>query len=46
VSRKAEQTVVDAPDLVALGQGDESWVVLADPGGNEVCVLRGRRPGP
>ena len=24
-----------------IGQGDEvSWVVLADPGGNEFCVLR------
>jgi hypothetical protein len=24
--------------------GDESWVVLADPEGNEFCVLAGRRP--
>ena len=23
-----------------VGQGDESWVVLADPEGNEFCVLR------
>lgn len=29
-----------------VGQGDESWVVLADPEGNEFCVLRSRRPGP
>ena len=27
-----------------VGQGDESWVVLADPEGNEFCVLAHRRP--
>jgi hypothetical protein len=28
-----------------VGQiGNESWVVLADPEGNEFCVLAGRRP--
>jgi hypothetical protein len=27
-----------------VGQGDESWVVLADPEGNEFCVLAGRHP--
>jgi hypothetical protein len=27
-----------------VGQGDESWVVLADPEGNEFCVLAGRCP--
>jgi hypothetical protein len=27
-----------------VGQGDETWVVLADPEGNEFCVLRSRRP--
>ena len=28
-----------------VGQGDDvSWVVLADPEGNEFCVLRGRKP--
>ena len=26
-----------------VGQGDESWVVLADPEGNEFCVLSSRR---
>jgi hypothetical protein len=26
-----------------VGQGDVSWVVLADPEGNEFCVLAGRR---
>ena len=25
-----------------VGQGDPSWVVLADPEGNEFCVLRSR----
>jgi Glyoxalase-like domain len=25
-----------------IGQGDVSWVVLADPEGNEFCILRGR----
>ena len=28
-----------------VGQaGDEPWTVLADPEGNEFCVLAGRRP--
>ncbi|SNR39604.1 hypothetical protein SAMN06265360_104237 [Haloechinothrix alba] len=27
-----------------VGQGDESWVVLADPEGNEFCVLADTRP--
>ena len=26
---------------VDIGQGDVPWVVLADPDGNEFCVLRG-----
>jgi catechol-2,3-dioxygenase len=29
---------------IDIGQGDVSWVVLADPEGNEFCVLRTRRP--
>ena len=28
-----------------VGQGDESWVVLADPEGNEFCVLSSRQQG-
>ncbi|MBN4059596.1 VOC family protein [Acidimicrobium ferrooxidans] len=28
---------------VDVGQGDGSWVVLADPEGNEFCVLQSRR---
>ncbi|MFD8641453.1 VOC family protein [Streptomyces zaomyceticus] len=27
-----------------VGQGEVSWVPLADPEGNEFCVLAGRRP--
>ncbi|MFN2587875.1 MAG: VOC family protein [Actinomycetota bacterium] len=29
---------------IDIGQGEVSWVVLADPEGNEFCVLRTRRP--
>jgi predicted enzyme related to lactoylglutathione lyase len=28
---------------VDIGQGEQSWVVLADPEGNEFCVLSSRR---
>jgi hypothetical protein len=27
---------------IDIGQGDRTWVVLADPEGNEFCVLRAR----
>lgn len=30
---------------VDIGQGDVAWVVLADPEGNEFCVLGERRSG-
>ena len=29
---------------VDIGQGEVSWVVLADPAGNEFCILRTRPP--
>jgi hypothetical protein len=29
---------------IDIGQGDVRWVVLADPEGNEFCMLRTRRP--
>ena len=29
---------------VEVGQGEQSWVVLADPEGNEFCVLSSRSP--
>ncbi len=28
---------------IDIGQGDVPWVVLADPGGNEFCLLKRRR---
>ena len=28
---------------IDIGQGEASWVVMADPEGNEFCVLRTRR---
>ncbi len=28
-----------------IGQGDETWIVLADPEGNEFCVLSAREGG-
>jgi hypothetical protein len=31
---------------VDVGQGDQTWVVLADPEGNEFCVLAGGRLPP
>lgn len=30
--------------LADIGQGEQSWVVLADPEGNEFCVLSSRKP--
>ena len=30
---------------VSVGQGDVAWVVMADPEGNELCVLRSLAPG-
>ena len=29
---------------VDIGQGEQTWVVLADPEGNEFCVLSSRKP--
>jgi len=29
---------------VDIGQGDVTWVVLADPEGNEFCVLAAKKP--
>lgn len=46
--REQDEEVLRLLDLGArridVGQGDESWVVLADPEGNEFCVLAARRP--
>ncbi|KUN79839.1 VOC family protein [Streptomyces griseoruber] len=35
--------VAHGAQRVDIGQGEQSWVVLADPEGNEFCVLARRR---
>ena len=50
VDRSQDEEVTRLLDLGAaradVGQtGDESWTVLADPEGNEFCVLRSLAPG-
>jgi hypothetical protein len=35
--------VAHGAQRVDIGQGDQSWVVLADPEGNEFCVLGQRQ---
>jgi Glyoxalase-like domain len=46
VDRDQEEEVVRLEKLGAtridIGQGNVSWVVMADPEGNEFCVLRSR----
>ncbi len=39
---EVERLVAMGATKVDIGQGDETWVVLADPEGNEFCVLRSR----
>jgi catechol 2,3-dioxygenase-like lactoylglutathione lyase family enzyme len=39
---EVERLLAMGATKVDIGQGDESWVVLADPEGNEFCVLRSR----
>ncbi len=41
---EAERLVSLGATRVDIGQGDASWVVLADPEGNEFCVLTPRDP--
>jgi predicted enzyme related to lactoylglutathione lyase len=41
---EVERLVALGAARVDLGQGDVSWIVLADPEGNEFCVLSSRRP--
>ena len=38
---EVERVMAFGATRVDVGQGDVSWVVLADPEGNEFCVLRG-----
>jgi len=40
---EVERLIALGASRVDVGQGDVSWVVLADPEGNEFCVLRDRR---
>ena len=38
-SAEVDRLVALGARKVDIGQGDQSWVVLADPEGNEFCVL-------
>lgn len=40
---EVERLIALGATRVDVGQGDVSWVVLADPEGNEFCVLQERR---
>jgi hypothetical protein len=43
--RRARLEVLDRDDgaiEIHVGQGDVTWVVLADPEGNKFCILRGK----
>ena len=39
---EVERILAIGATRVDIGQGEQSWVVLADPEGNEFCVLRSR----
>jgi hypothetical protein len=41
--REVERMLALGATRADVGQGEESWVVLADPEGNEFCILRSRR---
>jgi hypothetical protein len=43
-AQEVERIVELGATRIDIGQGDVSWVVLADPEGNEFCLLRTRRP--
>ncbi len=44
-AEEVERTLALGARRVDVGQGDDAgWVVLADPEGNEFCVLKTRRP--
>ena len=40
---EVERLIAMGASRVDIGQGDVPWVVLADPEGNEFCVLGARR---
>jgi predicted enzyme related to lactoylglutathione lyase len=39
---EVERLLALGASRVDIGQGEASWVVMADPEGNEFCVLQGR----
>lgn len=41
---EVERIVALGARHIDIGQGEQTWVVLADIEGNEFCVLRTRRP--
>jgi predicted enzyme related to lactoylglutathione lyase len=41
--REVERMLALGATRADVGQGDVSWVVLADPEGNEFCILSSRR---
>jgi hypothetical protein len=41
-TREVERLLGLGASRVEIGQGSQSWVVLADPEGNEFCVLSSR----
>ncbi len=43
---EVERLIALGASRVDIGQGEAPWVVLADPEGNEFCVLRDRRASP
>jgi hypothetical protein len=43
---EVERLLALGATLADVGQGEQSWVVLADPEGNEFCVLGSRRSSP
>ena len=43
-SAEVDRFLAAGATRVDVGQGDVSWVVLADPEGNEFCILSSRRP--
>ena len=45
--RELQRLLALGATQIDIGQGDVSWHVLADPEGNEFCLLRGVvEPGP
>jgi hypothetical protein len=45
-AEEVERVLALGARRVDIGQGDPSWVVLADPEDNEFCILGSRAPAP